>query len=193
MRRAAVLVPLLAVLAVAPAAHGQEAPSSESVNRPFRIGAAGTIGYASVHRSTSDPTSEGAYAIGAELRVHPYSQHGVVLAYTYAEGIFGPHVSIVDAAYSIRLIGGKPLHGATGALYVDMGPSIGFVSHAPPGPDHTVLGGRVSLAADVQLWNITIGPVASYRGGLPLGGPPDGWEGALTVFLRAGVVLDLDR
>jgi hypothetical protein len=175
------------------AAHAEDEQGASSSHAPFRIGAAGTGGYGSVHRSSSDPRSEGAMAIGGELRLHPYSPHGVVLGYTYAEGIFGPRVSIVDTAYSLRVAGSRRLDGVTGALYVDIGPSMGFVSHAPPGPDHTVLGARVSLAADLQLWNFTVGPVLAYRGGVPLGGPQDGWEGALTVLARAGIVIDVGR
>jgi len=157
---------------------------------PLRIGAAGTFGYASLHRSSSDPVSEGALSIGGELRVYPYSRHGFALAYSHAEGIFGPTVSIADAVYSFRLLGGAPLKGVTGAVYVDLGPSIGFVSHAPPGPDHTVFGGRASVAADLQIYNVTLGPVLAYRGGVPLGGPQDNWEGAVTLMLRAGIAFD---
>jgi hypothetical protein len=179
------------VLAIAGSARADETP--ETTKLPLRLGLAGTAGYGNVHRSSSEPSSEGAFALGGEARIHPYSQHGFVLAYTYAAGTFGPHVSIVDAAYSARLIGPKKLQGATGALYVDVGPSIGFVSDAPPSRDHTVLGGRASLVADIQIWSFAVGPVLSYRGGVPLSGTSDGWEGALTLFLRAGLVFDVDR
>jgi hypothetical protein len=144
-----------------------------------------------VHRSVSSPTSEGAFAAGGELRVHPYSAHGFVLGFTQASGIFGPNVTIVDAAYSLRLIGSNRLEGVTGAVYVDLGPSIGFVSDAPPSPNHQVLGGRAGVAADTQIYNVTIGTVVGYRGGAPLGSVTDHWEGAFIWMLRAGLIFDL--
>jgi hypothetical protein len=180
------------VLALAGSARAED-ETPETTAHPLRVGVAGTAGYGKVHRSSSDPSSEGTIAYGGELRVHPYSPHGFVVAYTYAAGIFGPNVSIVDGAYSLRVLGPKKLRDFAGALYFDVGPSVGFVSHAPPASDHTVLGGRVSIAADAQIWNFTLGPVLSYRGGVPLSGAPDNWEGALTVFLRAGLVFDVGR
>lgn len=194
LTRALFLVPpLVAFLASSREAQAQETDETSAAPAPLRIGVAGTLGYGSVHRSSSSPAEEGATAIGGELRVQPYSAHGFTLAYTYAEGIFGPRVSIADATYSLRVLGSRRLTGVTGALYLDLGPSVGFVSHAPPGPDHTVVGGRVSAAADMQIWNFTIGPVLAYRGGVPLSGPPDGWEGAVTLLLRAGFAFDADR
>jgi hypothetical protein len=180
------------VTAFADDAHAQESVA-EPPSVPLRLGAAGMLGRAIVHRSTSSPSSEAAVAVGGELRVHPYSPHGFVLGYTYVEGPFGPRVSILDAAYSVRLVGSRTLRGVTGALYADIGPSIGIVTDAPPAPDHNVLGARASVAADMQIWNFTIGPLVAYHGGVPLSGAPDGWEGALTFLVRVGLVFDADR
>ncbi len=116
--------------------------------------------------------------------------HGVALAYTHADTVFGPNVNIVDAAYSIRFAGNPQLRGLTGAAYFDVGPALGFVAHAPPARDHAVLGARVSLAFDAQIANVTIGLIFGYRGGVPVSGTPDGWEGAATALLRLGLVFD---
>jgi hypothetical protein len=129
-------------------------------------------------------------AVGGELRVHPYSRHGGAFAITGGGGFFGPNVTLIDAVYSYTLTVPRPLHGVTTAVYLDVGPALGIVSSAGPSPDHSVLGGRVSATADLQLSSFTIGITAGYRGGVPLSGAPDAWEGAFTAMLRAGLVLD---
>jgi hypothetical protein len=65
------------------------------------------------------------------------------------------------------------------------------VRHAPPASNHDVLGGSVSVAMDLQLYNLTLGLVVGYRGGVPLSGTPDGWEGAATGMFRLGAVFDV--
>jgi hypothetical protein len=97
-----------------------------------------------------------------------------------------------NTGYSYRFVHGRPLTGLTFALYADVGPALGFVSHAPPAKDHVVLGGRASLADDMQIFNFTIGPIVAYRAGVPLSGTPDPWEGAFTGGVRVGAVFDAD-
>ena len=155
-----------------------------------RISVTADIGAASFQRSSTSPTSESGGFIGGEVRVHPLPMHGFVLGYTHANGIFGPTVSIVDAAYSLRLVGPRRLQGVTGAIYLDVGPSAGFVYVHHEDPTHAVLGGRISLASDLQLANFTAGAFFAYRGGVPIGAP-DAWEGAVTFGLRLGVAFDV--
>jgi hypothetical protein len=152
----------------------------------IRFSVAATAGAATFIRTAGGPSSmEGIY-LGGELRVHPYGPHGFVFAYTESEGIFGPHVSLFDADYSLRVVAGRALHGLTGAIYFDLGPSLGFVREA--GPDHFTLGGRVGAAADMYIGNFTLGLVAAGRMGVPLTRP--GMEQALTLGLRLGVAWD---
>ncbi|GAC1364824.1 MAG: hypothetical protein NVSMB47_16340 [Polyangiales bacterium] len=185
----ALLVASCVSFVVAPSAHADETwvPPLGAV----RIGGALTGGYATLHRSTSTPSSTGALAVGGELRVHPYSAHGLVLGFTQAEGIFGPRVSIVDAGYSLLLSGSRHLRGVTPAVYLDVGPALGIVSHAGPESNHAVLGGRVSLAVDLIFGGFVVGTVLGYRGGVPLGGQPDRWEGAFTWLARVGFAFDV--
>jgi hypothetical protein len=123
--------------------------------------------------------------------VHPFSVHGIVLGYTHAEAVFGPDVHIVDAAYSLQLIGSRRLRSATGAVYLDIGPAMGFVRDAPPSSPHTVFGGRATVTGDVHFSNFVLGMTLGYRGGVPTGDVRDDWEGAFSAFLRVGVVFDL--
>ena len=158
----------------------------------LRIGGALTAGYAFMHRSASSPAAEReGLALGAEVHVHPYSQHGFFAAATSAGALFGPEVDILDAGYSWRFLGSSRLRGLTGAGYFDVGPAFAFVRNATPAPTHDVFGGRASVAFDAQLYNVTLGVVVGYRGGVPLGGARDGWEGAFTSMLRVGVVFDV--
>jgi hypothetical protein len=180
-----------ATLSLAGEARADDPETSPPAPKTFRVDASLTAGYASLHRDVSSPQHVGAVVLGGELRLHPFEPHGAVLAYTRADGIFGPHVDMVDVAYSYRFIGAERLHGVTGAAYVDLGPAIGFVSQMSP--SHTVIGGRVSVAFDAHLGFFTLGTVLGYRGGVPISGPPDGWEGALTWLVRAGFVFDVAR
>jgi hypothetical protein len=157
---------------------------------PLRIGLAAHAGIANFHRSSSSPSNETGAALGGELRIHPHSRHGGAFAITYGGGVFGPNVTLVDAVYSYALMEPRPFSGVSTAAYLDVGPALGLVTKAPPGPNHTVLGGRASITADLQLANFTLGISVGYHGGVPLGGPKDGWEGAFTALLRAGVALD---
>lgn len=157
----------------------------------LRIGGALTGGYAYMHRSLSRPSNKDGLVFGGEVHVHPYSAHGFFGGVTGAEGIFGPSVTIIDAGYSLQFLGSPSLKGFTGAGYLDVGPAFAFVSHADPAPDHDVLGGHASVAFDAQIYNVTLGVAFGYRGGVPLSGANDAWEGALTSVLRLGAVFDL--
>jgi hypothetical protein len=42
------------------------------------------------------------------------------------------------------------------------------------------------------VWNLVLGAIVAYRAGVPLSGARDAWEGALSLGLRVGVVLDAD-
>ncbi len=182
-----------AAAGAAPAAESPPAdPPAVDAYLPLRIGLAAHGGLAYFHRSTSSPTTKGGVVIGGELRVHPYSRHGGAVAVTYGGGIFGPDVTLIDAVYSYALIEPVPLRSVSTAVYLDVGPAVGLVSKAGPGPDHTVLGARASVTADLQISVFTLGITTGYHGGVPLGGPVDPWEGALTLMLRGGLVLDFD-
>ena len=130
--------------------------------------------------------------MGAQLRHQPTSSpHGFAATFLRAEGIFGPRVTIFDAAWSYRFIGGGPLGDASGAGYFELGPAFAFVSGAPPAPDHRVLGARASVSFDGYLGPVLLGVTLGYHGGVPLGGPRDAWEGAATSLLRLGLAFDL--
>lgn len=166
-----------------------EAPPPDA-DPAARIGVTANIGAAFFQRSSTSPTSESGGFLGGEVRVHPLPMHGFVLGYTHAGGIFGPTVSIVDVAYSLRLVGPQRLRGITGAIYLDVGPSAGFVFVHHEDPTHAVLGGRVSIGSDLQLANVVVGGFFAYRGGIPVGAP-DAWEGAVTFGLRVGATFDV--
>ena len=193
LRSLCVLAALSTALSMARSSHADVPTEPEAPPPPaLRIGAALTGGYASLERSTSDPTNTtGGFTLGGELRVNPWSAHGILLAYTDAEGIFGPSVNIVDAAYSLRLLSSAKLEGVTGAVYLDLGPSVGYVRGASPTPNHAVLGGRASVTCDLQLANVVVGVTMGYRGGVPVGVEGDPWEGALSAVARLGVVFDV--
>jgi hypothetical protein len=182
---------LLATVTFVSAGRADEDGGWQTANPAFRVGGAVTGGYASLSRTTSDPTNQmGGFTLGGELRVYPYSDHGLVLAFTNAEAVFGPNVNIADVAYSLRIVGGRPLKGVTGAVYLDLGPSLGLVTHASPTPNHTVVGGRATATFDLHLANFTVGVVLGYRGGVPVGVRDDPWEGALSAVARCGVAFD---
>jgi hypothetical protein len=184
---------LLLCLLVPRTAGAQEKPDPGSPSDAFRASLALTGGLADMQRSHTESTEERGLAYGAELRLHPYSPHGFVGGVTHASGIFGPEVTIIDAAYSWRLVGSSRLDGLTGAIYIDLGPSMGLVSRAKPEPDHTVLGGRATLTVDAQLYSFVLGAAVGYRGGVPLTAGTDPWESALTALVRAGIVFDTGR
>ncbi|MBS2014346.1 MAG: hypothetical protein JST00_15775 [Deltaproteobacteria bacterium] len=157
-----------------------------------RIGLAPHLGLANFHRSASDPSNKVGAVLGGVIRVHPHSAHGVAAGFMYGGGVFGPNVAIVEASYSYALTDPRPLTGFSTAAYLEVGPSLGFVTTAAPAPDHTVLGAHASFVGDLQLANFTLGIDAGYRGGVPLGGAKDGWEGALVAGAHVGVALDFD-
>jgi hypothetical protein len=185
------LVALLpSVLLATPARADDDGATALPHLRATRVSLAATPGFANLHRDVSSPGDRNAFVMGGELRVYPESPHGFVLAFNHAEGIFGPKVSLFDAGYSLCLYCSRHIGDVGGGVYFDLGPALGIVKDAPPGPDHSVLGARVSLGADAYLGFFTLGVVAGYRGGVPLGGPPDGWEGAASLLARVGFVFD---
>lgn len=156
-----------------------------------RVETMGVGGYGLLNRLDTSPNKADGVVVGGEVRVHPYSAHGFLVDFLHAAGVFGPGVNVVEAAYSLRLMEGRSLHTVpTGALYFEIGPSLGFVSHAPPDPNHTVLGGRASFAGDLRIGNFAVGGSLGYRGGVPLGSATSPWEAAVTVLGRLGVVFD---
>jgi hypothetical protein len=178
-------------LPVAPPARAEPAPVGNTIglggaHPAIRFSLAATAGGATFIRTAGGPSSEGGIYLGGELRVHPYGPHGLLLAYAESEGIFGPHVSLFDLDYSLRVVAGRALHGVTGAVYFDLGPSVGYVRQG--GPDHFTVGGRVGAAADVYFGNVALGAVAAGRLGVPLSRP--GMEQALTLGLRLGFAWD---
>jgi len=176
------------------AASAPPAPPQEDEGEPFqalRLGLAATASFAHFHRSRSDPTTTDGGLVGFEARVQPYSRHGGLFAMSAGGAVFGPNATIIDAAYSLALTAPPRLRGVGLAMYLDLGPSFGIVSNAKPTADHTVFGGRASIAADLQISHFTIGALLAYRGGIPHG-IDDRWEGALTAGLRAGVVFDFE-
>jgi len=172
-------------------ARADQPPPKMDVGPPrgLRVGFAGTAGVGYFHRTESSPHAETGLQAGAELRVHPFSPHGIVIGYTHASVVFGPTVDIVDAAYSLQLIGSRRLRNGTGAVYLDIGPAVGVVGH-PPSPDHAVLGGRATVTGDVHFSNFLLGMTLGYRGGVPTGDVRDRWEGAFCAFIRVGSVFD---
>lgn len=159
---------------------------------PFRLGLAIDGGYAYFHRTESSPRTQGGVGLGAQVRIHPYSRHGFVGGVFRGAGIFGPGVTVIDAGYSLALFEPEPLDRGSLALFVELGPSFGIVEKATPSSDHTVLGLRGAVSAEVQISNFLVGASIGYRGGVPLTpGVVDGWEGALTGVLRLGASFDL--
>ncbi len=215
VRRMCLLAPTFGVLLVAKATHAQEvyetppsppppvvvvlappptpaAPQTVAPARPLRISIAGTLGIDELMRPTSFTTNaQTGPGLGAEVRVQPEGGYGVLLAYKNTAGIFGPSVNVFDAACSIPLFGGRPLHGVSGAGFIDVGPSVGFVTTAEPTPNHTVIGGRATLTLDLHIWNFLLGVTAGYRGGISVGVSGDSWEGEFSASGRAGVVFDV--
>lgn len=179
------------VLLLAHEALADDAPPAEP-DPAARIGVTVNAGPALFHRSSTSPTEESGFFLGGEVRVHPLPTHGFVLGYTRAAGIFGPRVSILDAAYSLQLVGPRRLQGVTGALYLDVGPSAGFAYVHSEDPTHAILGGRLTVGGDLQITNFLVGAFVTYRGGIPIGAP-DGWEGVLTCGLRLGLAFDVGQ
>jgi hypothetical protein len=129
---------------------------------------------------------------GGDLRLHPTSSpHGLTAGALDGGGLFGPNVSILDAAYSYRFLGGERLHDMQGAAYVDVGPMLAWVSNVGPAADHRALGARASVCFDGYLSILLVGIQFGYRGGVPLSGAKDAFEGAATASLRVGLAVDL--
>jgi hypothetical protein len=169
-------------------------PTSWPSSPAFRVNLAATGTYGSYDRAVTTPRSETGVNLGGELRVHPYSISGALLAFESGSGLglFGPTLTTFDAAYSFRAFAPKKLEGATLALYLDVGPSIGFVS-VPQGFHHD-LGGRVGASLDLQVWNLTLGPELVYHGGDPVDGKGlTQWESSLAFGFKLGVAFDVAR
>jgi hypothetical protein len=195
-----VLVVLVSMFFVGTAQADEEPPSvttpahiAEAIDG-VRVGTAASIGFAEFHRSVGVPSVEAGATIGGELRVHPYSSHGFLAGFMYGGGIFGPTVTTLDADYSLCVSCPRSLEGVTGAVYLDVGPSLGFVHVSSGSPLHHVLGGRVAAAADLQLGSFTVGLMLGYRGGVPIDKQVrDDWEGAVTIDARLGFAFDFGK
>ncbi len=159
-------------------------------DQPPRFNLAAVVGIANFERSAQSPSDEGGGFVGGTLRVHPLPMHGVFTSFAVGEGIFGPQAAVADAGYSLRLVGPRELHGPTGAIYLDVGPAVGFVGGNGT-QDHSTLGGRFGVTAEARLAMVVLGLEGVYRGGLPLGANvPQQWEGMLSIGLHLGVVFD---
>jgi hypothetical protein len=185
MRARALCVAVVVVDAAMPA----RAYAERTTPIATRIDLSASLGLADFHRSTSDPTTQGGGALGLDVHIHPSSEHGFFVGYTYGAGPFGPAVSIFDGGYSLLFLGERRIGGLSGACYLDLGPAVGFVSHLSP--NHVVVGGHAALDFDAYAGNLVLGLSASYQGGVPTGGVPDYWEGAMLVLLRVGGVFDV--
>ena len=154
-----------------------------------RIDLSASIGYVDFERSASDPSTQGGGAIGVDVHVHPGVEHGFFLSYVLGEGVFGPDVSIVSGGYSFLFLGTRELKGITGAGYLNLGPAVGVVSGMSP--NHVVVGGHAALTFDAHVGSLSLGFSLAYDGGVPTGGVPDAWEGAILGMLRLGAVFDV--
>jgi len=157
-----------------------------------RVSASGTLGFGNYTRTVTAPQSESGAALGGELRVHPYSMNGVLFAFGSGGALFGPTVTTVDLGYSFRPLAPRFMSGVTGAVYFDVGPSMGWVW--PTEALHHDLGLRTGLALDLQVYNVTVGAQIVYHGGVPVDGPvPQQWESFYTAGVRAGFAFDFGR
>jgi hypothetical protein len=148
--------------------------------------------YGGYSRTEQSPQSESGLDLGGELRVHPYSASGAMVAFTTGGALFGPTLTVLDAGYSLRAFAPRILEGVTGALYFDVGPSLGFVT--PTNELHHDFGGRAGVAFDLEIWNATVGAQLVYHGGLPIdGGVPNQWESSYSFGLRVGFAFDVGR
>jgi hypothetical protein len=158
----------------------------------MRIGYTLGLGYAHFHRTSSSPRSADDVVGALALRLHPRSQHGVVLGVTLANGW------IFNAGYSLALLASRPLSGVSTGAYLDVGPALAIVSNATPSPTHVVLGGRAAATFDLHLGRYALGVTGAYQGGTPLGVSPrvasvnDAWEGAVTALVHWTVITDFN-
>lgn len=109
----------------------ESAPTSDGitpVEKPpaVRLGVSGNGGARPVPADVEQADIGDRRTAGRRAARAPSPMHGFLIGYTEAGGIFGPTVRIVDAAYSLRLHGPDRLRGITGALYLEVGPSVGF-------------------------------------------------------------------
>jgi len=157
-----------------------------------RVNAAATLGFGNYTRSVTSPQSESGAALGGELRVHPYSMNGVLFAFGSGGAVFGPTVTTVDFGYSFRPLAPRFMREVTGAVYFDIGPSMGWVW--PNQNLHHDLGGRAGIALDLQIYNVTLGAQVVYHGGVPVDGSAvSQWESFFTAGVRAGFAFDFGR
>ncbi len=173
-----------------------EAPAPDPAARAWpnhaamRLNLSATALFLNYARTGTSADNQDGLGLGGEVRVHPYSASGFLAGFQTGAGVFGPSVTVVDAAYSLRAFAPDRLKGVRPALYFDVGPSLGFV--AANGSSHHDLGGRAGVAFDVQFWNLTAGVEAVYHGGLPVDGPSQ-WESSASVGVRLGVAFDTSR
>jgi len=189
------LLPLAAGLLAVAVARNARADDGAWLAPVDAVRVSGSAGYglADFARTQTSPMERPGLMFDVQLRVHAYSPHGVVFGVAEGGELFGPDVKIVEAGYSLRLLGSRDLRGATGALYFDVGPVLGVVTDAEPAADHATFGVRTAITGDVHLWNLLVGATLAYRGGVPLSGEPDPWEQAVSATLHAGLVFDLGR
>lgn len=189
MQRSSLVAPALTFLALTFAT--REAAAVEDPPPPapaLRIALDLGFGIDHFHRTKTGPLTENGASLGADLRLHPTPLHGFLFGFTQAGGAFGPSLTTIDAAYSLRILGPRRTGGVTGDLVFDVGPSFGHV-HVHDEADHEVFGGRVSVSSHLYLGAFTLGGFVVYRGGIPIG-PPDAYEGAVAGGLTLGFVVD---
>jgi hypothetical protein len=143
----------------------------------------------------NNPESANAKTVGVEIQVHPYtstghSPHGGLIGLTVVPGNGANLDAIVDLDYSLEILGPRQLKGVTGALYTAIGP---FYATLPGIDSSSLLGGRISLAGDLQINDFTIGVGADYRLGVTLNGVSGQLENIVRVLARVGVVFDVER
>ena len=168
------------------------------------------IPYSVAARSGTAGASSWVPAFTFETRIH-HGHHGALMAvggFPHAEPglIFAgsPQVTYFDLAYSYVATSSQRLRGTTGAISIEIGPSLGIIgptyTHGTQDwntvitgidvGDHLTLGGRVSTHFDVLFGPFMLGLVLGYRGGVPtIANARDNWEGVLFLDLEAGFAI----
>jgi len=171
-----------------------EQPSVTRYDFTFEVGPA-WLKRSAPSTDPSNPESATATTVGVEIQVHPYtstghSPHGGLVGLSFAPGDGKDLDAIVDLDYSLEILGPRQLKGLTGALYTAIGP---FYATLPGIDSGSLFGGRIALAADLQINDLTIGVGADYRLGVTLNGDSGQGESMVRVLLRVGVVFDVER
>lgn len=207
MRQAPLLLPLLLCASLPIAAHAsdRDGPEPDRVTDArkwpaARISVAATGGMPFLFQAGPTGGNTPGMSFGPEVRAYFGRWHGGFASYDF---VMSPTlVHVVEAGYSVRLVGSPEMRGVHGALYADVGPSFAFVagcgicsygaSGGPSGPTdkHAMIGLRTGLAADLYLWNFTVGLVGGFRVGVPTIDSGVRTEGALSIALRVGFTFD---